>query len=56
MLVLSRHVNEDILVEGPCVIKVVSVRGSKVRLGISADKDVKILRREIVEKKEADDQ
>lgn len=49
MLVLSRHVSEDIIVEGPCVIKVVQIRGDKVRLGINAEKDVKIYRREVAE-------
>lgn len=48
MLVLSRHKNERILIGDDIVVTVVEVRdGDKVRLGIDAPKDVKIVREEV---------
>jgi len=47
MLVLTRGANEGILIGDNIVIKVVSVQGGKVRLGISAPNDVRILREEL---------
>lgn len=46
MLVLSRKVGEDILI-GDVVVRVVSIRSDKVRLGIEAPKEVPVHRREI---------
>jgi carbon storage regulator len=37
MLVLSRKCNEDIVIGGKVVVRVLSVRGDKVLLGIEAD-------------------
>jgi carbon storage regulator len=53
MLVLTRYPNEDILI-GDITIKIVSVRGKKVRVGITAPKDVRIYRPEVIEKKKAE--
>jgi carbon storage regulator len=48
MLVLSRKVNEAIVVGGgSVVITIVEVRGNKVRVGIEASKDVVVDRAEI---------
>lgn len=58
MLVLSRKKEQQIVVEGPCVITIVDVRGDVVRVGIEADKSVNIVRAELIEPKtesEADD-
>ena len=52
MLFLSRKINEAIRVEGPCLIKVIAIRGGRIRLGIEADKDVKIMRTELEETKD----
>ncbi|KUO65596.1 MAG: carbon storage regulator CsrA [Gracilibacter sp. BRH_c7a] len=49
MLVLSRKVNETILIGDDIEIVVVAVAGDNVRLGIKAPKDVKILRSEVYE-------
>lgn len=46
MLVLSRHRDESIMV-GDVEITVVDIRGDKVRLGITAPKDVPVHRREV---------
>ncbi len=50
MLVLTRKVNEVILVNDNIEIKLVSVDGSSVRIGINAPKDVSIHRKEVYEK------
>jgi len=48
MLVLSRKKNESIVVDGPAVIRVLSVRGDKVRIGVTADESVAVDRAEVV--------
>lgn len=56
MLVLSRQRNQTIVIGGNVEVTVVDIRGDKVRLGISAPKDVPVHRKEIqqrIEKAEA---
>jgi carbon storage regulator len=50
MLVLSRKIGEQIVIGDDIHVMVVSVRGEKVRIGISAPKDV------VVDRQEIDDQ
>jgi carbon storage regulator len=50
MLVLSRKVNEKIVIDGGIVITVVKVEGNQVRLGIEAPSSVKVFREEIAGK------
>lgn len=48
MLVLTRLTDEEIVIAGgTIVIKVLGVRCGKVRIGISAPKDIDVNRREI---------
>lgn len=47
MLVLSREVNEEILIGENISIIVVEIRGDKVRLGIKAPREVSVDRKEI---------
>ncbi len=47
MLVLSRKVNEEIIIDGRIRVQIVQVRGKTIRIGISAPSDVKILRGEL---------
>jgi len=50
MLVLSRRVDESIVIDGEIVITVVDVdRNGQVRLGIDAPKKYRVLRRELLE-------
>jgi carbon storage regulator len=44
MLVLSRKVGEEVIIDGEIRIAVVRVRGNRVRLGIQAPADVNIRR------------
>ena len=47
MLVLSRKKNEAIVIGGQITIRVVEIRGDKVRLGFDAPDDVEIHRDEV---------
>jgi carbon storage regulator CsrA len=47
MLVLSRKKNESIIIDGQIKIEVLRVKGNTIRLGISAPKEVKVLRGEL---------
>ncbi len=47
MLVLSRHRDEEIMIGDDVIVKIVDIRGDKVRLGFSAPKHVQIHRKEI---------
>lgn len=47
MLVLTRRIGEEIILDGDIIITVVGVKGSAVRLGITAPPSVRVLRREM---------
>lgn len=47
MLVLSRHLNESIMIGDDVIVTVVQIRGDKVRLGITAPKNTPVHRMEI---------
>ena len=47
MLVLSRHRDESIMIGEEVEVKIVDIRGNKVRLGITAPKSVAVHRREV---------
>ena len=50
MLILTRRVGEALMVGDDTKIVVLGVKGSQIRLGINAPKDVKVHREEIFEK------
>lgn len=49
MLVLSRQKDESIIIGDDVVVTIVDVRGDKVRLGITAPKEIPVHRREVYE-------
>lgn len=49
MLVLSRKVGQSLKIGDDVTVEIVRVSGGLVRVGISAPKDVQILRTELVE-------
>lgn len=53
MLCLSRKKNESIVIGGVTTVTVVEIRGDKIRLGITAPKDVTVHRHEIQSKIDA---
>jgi len=54
MLVLTRKIDEAITVDGH-LVRVLGIHGGKVRLGIVAPKDVKVLRLEVLERDQRKD-
>lgn len=49
MLVFSRKKNEGIVIGDDVFLKVVEIRGDKVRIGIQAPKEVSVHRQEVYE-------
>lgn len=49
MLVLTRKLNESIVINGNITITVVEVRGDKIRIGVDAPIDVPVHRQEVWE-------
>ena len=49
MLVLSRQKDESIIIGDNVEVTIVDVRGDKVRLGITAPKEIPVHRREVYE-------
>jgi carbon storage regulator len=49
MLVLSRKKNESIMIGDTIEVKIVSIEGDTVRLGIEAPREVEVYRKEIYE-------
>ena len=50
MLVLSRKLNESIIINGNIRVTVVGLRGNQIRLGIEAPESVAIFRTELFER------
>jgi carbon storage regulator len=48
MLVLTRRIGEEVLIAGDICVTVVSVKGDRVRLGITAPSSVAVTRRELL--------
>jgi len=49
MLVLSRKLNEEIVISEDITIKIVGIENDKVKIGISAPKDIKVYRKELID-------
>lgn len=48
MLVLTRRVNERIVIGDNVVVTVLEVHGDQVRLGIDAPREIKVFREEVI--------
>lgn len=47
MLVLTRKVNEAILIDGDIRVTVLSLRGNQIRIGIEAPEKIRVFREEL---------
>ena len=47
MLILSRKVNEKIVIGEDITVSIIEIRGDQVRIGIDAPKMVKVFRQEV---------
>ncbi|HOX47834.1 MAG TPA: carbon storage regulator CsrA [Spirochaetales bacterium] len=47
MLILSRRVNEKIVIGDDVVVSIIEVRGDQVKIGIEAPRSVKVFRQEV---------
>lgn len=54
MLVLSRKKNESLMIGENIRVYIESIRGAKVRIGIEAPSNVKVLRSEVWERDQKD--
>ena len=52
MLVLTRKIGESIVIDGGITITVVAVEPGRIRLGISAPRDVRIDREEVYRRRQ----
>ena len=50
MLILTRRVGETVMIGDNVTVAIVGVKGSQVRIGINAPKDVTVHRKEIYER------
>ena len=47
MLILSRKINEKVVIGEDITVSIIEIRGDQVRLGIDAPKIVKVFRQEV---------
>jgi carbon storage regulator len=47
MLVLTRKIGEEVVIAGNIRVKIVSLKGDKIRLGVSAPDDISVHRSEV---------
>jgi carbon storage regulator len=47
MLILSRKINEKIMIGDDISVSIIEIRGDQVRVGVDAPKTVKVFRREV---------
>jgi carbon storage regulator len=56
MLILSRKVDEKIMIGDDISISILDIRGDQVRLGVNAPKSVKVFRQEVFDAIKAENQ
>lgn len=52
MLILSRKIGQSLIIGDDVEIKIVSIDGDNVKIGISAPKDISVVRKELLEVKD----
>jgi carbon storage regulator len=54
VLILTRRVGETLMIGNDVTVTVLGIKGSQVRLGINAPKDVEVHREEVYERVQAE--
>jgi carbon storage regulator len=54
MLILTRKIGQEIVIDGRIRVTITSINGERVRVGISAPSDVKVLREEVLIKQQSE--
>ncbi len=49
MLILSRNINEKIMIGDEISVTIIEIRGDQVKIGVEAPKSVKVFRQEVFE-------
>ncbi len=49
MLVLTRHLDESLIIDGEIEVTVIEFKGEQIKLGINAPSDVWVMREEIAD-------
>ena len=55
MLILTRRIGEQLVIDGKIQITVLGVRGHQIRIGVDAPKDVTVHRKEVFERLDQDE-
>jgi len=55
LLILTRRVNESLIVGDEVTVTVVAVKGNQVRLGVNAPRDIEVHREEVYERLKKED-
>ncbi len=50
MLILTRRVNESVIINGDIKLTVLGIKGSQVRIGFDAPRDIAVHRQEIYDR------
>jgi len=56
MLILSRKINEKIMIGDDISVSIIEIRGDQVRIGVDAPKSVKVFRQEVFDAIRAENQ
>ncbi|MDR0707957.1 MAG: carbon storage regulator CsrA [Treponema sp.] len=48
MLILSRKVNEKIMIGDDIAISIIEIKGDQIRIGVDAPRSVKVFRQEVI--------
>jgi carbon storage regulator len=56
MLILSRKINEKIMIGDDISVTVIEIRGDQIRIGVDAPKQVKVYRQEVFDLVKAENQ
>ncbi len=53
MLILTRRINESLIIGDNVTVTILGVKGNQVRIGVDAPKDVAVHRQELAQKQES---